>query len=588
MKPYFRFSLLLAIVSFGCNSVPEPRLVQIADYFPETDTTIQTNLLPFSDTKAWKTTGWTEATGTSLPEWITENGTAATTFAQGNAHIHLEMKLEKGSTFTVLLQNAYPLVLHGDPTVEGQGSVAGIAASAKASLLPGLWQTLDIVFYAPGANVPARLFRATLNGVEIHSQVQLPAPEKSSDGFLVLTAEGKATVRNIALTPLDLETSVPALILGKTLRYEAYEKDGFQLLANFAASKKVNTGETAFMDIDANRPREINYGLKYFGTFTAPQTGEYKFLLTSDDGSRMYLDGKEIITNDGAHGDETRDATLTVEAGEHAFEVDYFQGEGGASLRMDYTGNGLPMLPFFSAGKTSVIQSKDAYNLVPEKEPIIQRSFLVFPPAQELASDEDPKRRTHGISVGDPSGNHFALDAGQGTLLMLWHGAFANAFNMWDGRGNWQNLVPMGQVISRNGQPDFAVLAEETANWPDSLAFNTVWKPKGYELNPAGWPVFDYELEGVAIKDQYQSTGDALVRTTTLTAKEQPVYFLIASGESVDPQGKGRYVVQGPGYFVQINTCKGAELLLRQTARGQELVAKIKPGKAEISTALTW
>ena len=40
-----------------------------------------------------------------------------------------------------------------------------------------------------------------------------------------------------------------------------------------------------------------NYSVKWTGTLTPPTTGTYTFGLTSDDGSRLFINGKQVIDN---------------------------------------------------------------------------------------------------------------------------------------------------------------------------------------------------------------------------------------------------------------------------------------------------
>ncbi len=73
-----------------------------------------------------------------------------------------------------------------------------------------------------------------------------------------------------------------------------------------------------------------------------PVKGNYTFYLTSDDGSRLYLDGQELIDNDGLHTSVTRQGTLELAAGPHELVVTYFNGPGSKSLDVAWEGPGKP------------------------------------------------------------------------------------------------------------------------------------------------------------------------------------------------------------------------------------------------------
>lgn len=57
-----------------------------------------------------------------------------------------------------------------------------------------------------------------------------------------------------------------------------------------------------------------------------PMDGSYSFKLNSDDGAKLYIDGKLVIDNDGQHAPTAKEATVTLTAGQHALSIDYFQG----------------------------------------------------------------------------------------------------------------------------------------------------------------------------------------------------------------------------------------------------------------------
>jgi PA14 domain len=67
------------------------------------------------------------------------------------------------------------------------------------------------------------------------------------------------------------------------------------------------------------------FGIDYRGQcrFVA---GEHSFRLSSDDGSRLYVDDLLVINNDGVHSEVSVGAKLKLEAGVHRVRVTYFQG----------------------------------------------------------------------------------------------------------------------------------------------------------------------------------------------------------------------------------------------------------------------
>lgn len=81
-----------------------------------------------------------------------------------------------------------------------------------------------------------------------------------------------------------------------------------------------------------------DYSVRWTGTLVAPVSGKYKFILTADDGCRLYLDGQLRIDHwvDSAANPQT--AELELAAGQpHQLRVEYFQHGGQAVARLDWT-----------------------------------------------------------------------------------------------------------------------------------------------------------------------------------------------------------------------------------------------------------
>lgn len=66
------------------------------------------------------------------------------------------------------------------------------------------------------------------------------------------------------------------------------------------------------------------FALNFKGFVYIKEKGEYTFSVASDDGTILYIDGKEIINNDGAHAKITKTKTVTLTSGWHRFELGYF------------------------------------------------------------------------------------------------------------------------------------------------------------------------------------------------------------------------------------------------------------------------
>jgi PA14 domain len=68
------------------------------------------------------------------------------------------------------------------------------------------------------------------------------------------------------------------------------------------------------------------FAIDYTGRFWIEKPALYRFSLTSDDGSRLYIDGQLVVDNDGVHANLERSASLELAGGVHSIRVSYFQG----------------------------------------------------------------------------------------------------------------------------------------------------------------------------------------------------------------------------------------------------------------------
>ncbi len=101
------------------------------------------------------------------------------------------------------------------------------------------------------------------------------------------------------------------------------------------------------------------WSAKWTGTITAPQTGTYTFSLTSDDGSRLYINGQLVIDNWRDQGSHTQTATIALTAGQsYPIEADYYQNGGLSNMTLGWLlpdGSNSPLNQAVALAKSSSV-----------------------------------------------------------------------------------------------------------------------------------------------------------------------------------------------------------------------------------------
>jgi len=143
------------------------------------------------------------------------------------------------------------------------------------------------------------------------------------------------------------------------ISYEFYDlAPSGDTVDNIPTTGALAIGETTSFDVDALQgevdPGDRNdFSIRYIGYVLIATGGTYTFYTSSDDGSKLYINGIEVVDNDGAHGTRERSGTIALTAGYHAIEVLFFERGGGEFLSVSYAGpsitkTGLPFSIIYS------------------------------------------------------------------------------------------------------------------------------------------------------------------------------------------------------------------------------------------------
>lgn len=76
--------------------------------------------------------------------------------------------------------------------------------------------------------------------------------------------------------------------------------------------------------------------MQFTSKLVVEKEGSYSFFTRSDDGSKLWIDQKEVVDNDGDHGVREKGGKINLKAGVHDIKVTWFNGGGGGWLDVYY------------------------------------------------------------------------------------------------------------------------------------------------------------------------------------------------------------------------------------------------------------
>jgi hypothetical protein len=85
-----------------------------------------------------------------------------------------------------------------------------------------------------------------------------------------------------------------------------------------------------------------HFSARWTGRLHVPENGEFDFFLTSDDGSRLFIDDKLVLDNWGQHTSVTKEARIPLSAGPHPIRLEYFDSLGQAMVRLEWSSSRFP------------------------------------------------------------------------------------------------------------------------------------------------------------------------------------------------------------------------------------------------------
>ncbi|HRQ90282.1 MAG TPA: PA14 domain-containing protein, partial [Bacteroidia bacterium] len=381
------------------------------------------------------------------------------------------------------------------------------------------------------------------------------------------------------------EASAPPLLTN--LRYAVHHGE-WKKLPDFPSMPPAATGTLpkGLLSLEPASGHKHGFGMVFDADLSIPETGDYYFSLTSDDGSALIIDGETVVGNDGIHPAKTASMKETLQAGHHSLQVRYFDGGGQRTLALFVKGPGKFGTRWLSVERDAA--QKAAQSLEPillsarnPGEAVMHRAFL-------------PDAKPRAIGVGYPGAVNLVWDADVLNLAYVYRGEFMDAATHWNNRGSGSTPLGQDRVKTAHGLP-FQILESSDEPWqafsetsvkyerdtedPQKEITLVVRHPdyrfRGYRLDAKRFPTFRYDYRKLSVTDTFAPAGidgvTSLVRTVRIEGEPDKHTFFRVAETGLQTLAEG-WLDVGGGLKVKI---EGAEPIQRQSGGKTETLVPV-------------
>lgn len=289
------------------------------------------------------------------------------------------------------------------------------------------------------------------------------------------------------ISPFSNQVTSQATLRGLSYRY--YEGD-WSVLPDFNTLTPIITGVYSNVNL-APRLKDDYFGFIWEGYINIPVDGTYTFRTNSDDGSKLYLGtlnqsaspyshtATPLVNNDGKHGTQNRDGTITLTAGTYPIAITYFEGNSGQSIAVSWR------TPLTGTNFVTIPDAVFADPVIPQGQAPVSPSNLV---AKAVSFNKI------NLSWKDNSNNETAFEVYRSTSVNGIYSTIgttaANATTFTDAtaQANTRFYYKL-KAIGRFGESEFVSNITE-ANWKLNNDFFDA-SDNGRLLVPASNPVID-------------------------------------------------------------------------------------------------
>jgi len=117
------------------------------------------------------------------------------------------------------------------------------------------------------------------------------------------------------------------------LSYKYFEPNGEVNLESINNTTAAKTGITSIVS-NSLKQRAEKFALSFDGYIKVTKDAFYTFFTKSDDGSKLFIDGVEVVDNDGNHGSTEKTGKAPLKKGFHRIRIIYYDSAGDNDLQV--------------------------------------------------------------------------------------------------------------------------------------------------------------------------------------------------------------------------------------------------------------
>ncbi|MEI7999634.1 MAG: PA14 domain-containing protein [Candidatus Omnitrophota bacterium] len=117
------------------------------------------------------------------------------------------------------------------------------------------------------------------------------------------------------------------------LKADFYQGMNFEKYLCQGINKTINFSN--YQEMNQSLPAEL-FSVRWQGYLLTPKSGEYTFFVTADDGFRLLIDGKPIVSDWNNHPPLEFTGTVFLSKGSHKITLEYYQWISGSVFRLSW------------------------------------------------------------------------------------------------------------------------------------------------------------------------------------------------------------------------------------------------------------